>query len=199
MRTLAEILTTLLLVSTSACTSKPEGAVPSGNGKPGSDVDISSAKADPDTWMSFSADEYEFEARFPVAPKKQDLSVPTPLGPIPAVIYMAEQGNEATGVTVLVVPEAMLSQFNIDGGLDGARDGMINNVGGTIVSEKQLQFLGHDARAIVAHATQGNLTMRIEARLFWVSPRMYQLLAVSVEGSGSNPADKFFESFRLIE
>lgn len=170
------------------------------NGNPaGSPVDISSAKADPDTWMSFSAVEHGFETRFPVAPKKHDLSASTPAGAIPAVMYLAEQGNDAVGVTVLTVPESMLGQFNVDGGLDGARDGMINNVGGTIVSEKHMQFLGHDARAIVAKTTAENVTLRLEARLFWVSPRAFQLIAVSVEGSASNPADKFFDSFRLVE
>jgi hypothetical protein len=207
MRIFGKTLATLLLVLTSACTAKPEGeaagseaVAPAKVGQSGAGVDISSAKADPDTWMSFSAEEHKFEARFPVAPKKQELSLPTPAGEIPAAMYMAEQGNDAVAVTVLAVPESLLGQFNVDGGLDGARDGMINNVGGTIVSEKQLQFLGHDARAIVGRATtEQNVTMKLEARLFWVSPRMYQLLAVSVEGAASNPADKFFDSFRLVE
>jgi hypothetical protein len=202
-----KVLATLLLVSTSACTSNPAGeaAEAAAGSAAGSrtnvtgGVDISSAKADPDTWMSFSADEHRFEARFPLAPKKQDMSVPTPLGTIPAMVYMAEQDDDAVAVTVLTVPESMLSQFNVDGGLDGARDGMINNVGGTIVSETLLPFRGHAAGARGATAAAGNKTMRVEARLFWVSPRMYQLLAVSVEGSATNQADKFFDNFRLLD
>lgn len=174
----------------------PTAAAPA---KPGDKpVDISSAKADAESWMSLSVAEHGFEARFPVAPKKQDMSVPTPVGTIPAMTYMAEQGNEAVGVTVLTIPEAMLGQFNVDGGLDGARDGMINNVGGTIVSEQQLDFHGHQARAIVARIPAPDAPMKLEARLFWASPRMYQLISVSVEGAASDPAAKFFENFRLL-
>ena len=202
MRTHGKILAALLLALTSACTSNGEGDVapPANVGPAASGVDISSAKADPDTWMSLSAKEHGFEARFPVAPKKQDESMPTLAGTIPAVSYMAEQGNEAVGVTVLIIPDALLGQFNVNGALDGGRDGMINNVGGTIVSETHLQFAGHEARAIVAKAAAADGTMmKLEARIFWASPRMYQLLAVSVEGAPSNPADKFFASFKLVE
>jgi hypothetical protein len=207
-RQLARIVAASLLVVASACDAKPAEdaagpAVRSANAGPdekkNGPVDISSAKADPDTWMLLTVEELGFEARFPVAPKKQDMSMPTPAGTIPAMMYMAEQGSEAVGVTVISVPEAILGQFNVDGGLDGARDGMINNVGGTIVSEQQLQFLGHEARAIVGKADERGTPMKIEARLFWVSPRMYQLIAVSVDGAASNPADAFFANFRLLE
>ena len=162
-------------------------------------VDIASAKADIDTWMLLTAQEHGFEARFPVAPKKEDMTVPSPVGTMPAVMYMAEQANDVVGVTVLSVPEAMLGGFDVNGGLDGGRDGMINNIGGTIVSEKQVKFLGHDAREIVAKASAEGITMKVEARLFWVSPRMYQLIAVSVDGAQSTPADRFFANFVLLE
>ncbi len=161
-------------------------------------VDISPAKAAPGTWMAFSSKDDRFEARFPVAPKKDTFQAPNPLGgTIPNVMYMAEQGKQALGVNVMTLPEPTLSQFDVDGGLDGGRDGMINNIGGTIVSEQHIDFAGHPARAIEAKANNAGVAMRIEARLFFVSPRMYQLIAVS-EASAPSPAKQFFESFSLL-
>jgi hypothetical protein len=160
-------------------------------------VDISSAKAAPDTWMEFGADDYGFKARFPVAPKKEMLTVPTPAGTIPGAMWLAEQSDEAVGVTILSVPESMLGDFNVEGALDGGRDGMINNVGGTIVSEKQTDFAGHEARAIVAKVPNPAGDLELEARILWVSPRVVQLIALVPSGSSSPSAQKFFDSFEL--
>ena len=75
---------------------------------------------------------------------------------------------------------------------------MINNVGGTIVSEKQTDFAGHKARALVASVPNPNGgEFELEARLFWVSPRMYQLISLVPKGSGSPTANKYFDSFEL--
>jgi hypothetical protein len=168
--------------------------VASSDSKP---VDISSAKAAPDTWMEFGADDYGFKARFPVAPKKEMLTVPTPAGTIPGAMWLAEKGDEAVGVTILAVPESMLGDFNVEGALDGGRDGMINNVGGTIVSEKQTDFAGHEARAIVAKVPNPAGDLELEARILWVSPRVVQLIALVPSGSSSPSAQKFFDSFEL--
>lgn len=162
-------------------------------------VDISSAKAPEDTWMQFSSADDGFEVRFPVAPKKSSMDTPNPLGgTIPANIYMAEQGNLALGVTAMTIPASALENFDVEGGLDGGRDGMLNNIGATIVSEKQLKFAGQAARAIEAKASSGDLDVRIEARLFFASPRLYQLIVVS-EQSAESPAERFFGSFALVE
>lgn len=168
---------------------------------PPAPVDISSAKAPADTWMLLGVADYGFEARFPVAPKKEDMSLPTPAGTIPASIWMAEHGEEiVVGVTVMTVPDAMLGDFNVEGALDGGRDGMVNNVGGTIVSEKQADFAGQtNARAVVATVPNpAGSDLVLEARLFWVSPRAYQLIAVYPSGSDGAMARKFFNSFKVI-
>ena len=161
-------------------------------------VDISPAPADPDTWMHFSSKDDAFEVRFPAAPKKQTFETPNPLGgTIPTTMYMTEQGAQAIGVGVMTIPAATLPDFDVEGGLDGGRDGMVNNIGGTLVSEKQIDFAGHPARAIVAKAEADGRAARIEARLFFAKPRLYQLIVVSEE-SASSPASKFFESFALL-
>ena len=179
-----------------ASASEPAASTPGARKIP--PVDINPAKAPPDTWMAFSATDYGFELRFPAAPKKDDNSVPTLVGTIPAATWMVEQDGGAVGITVMTVPESMLVKFNVEGALDGGRDGMINNVGGTIVSEKQTDFAGQATRAIVANVPNpGGGEFQLEARLFWVSPRMYQLIALYPSTSNRAMAQKFFDSFAL--
>jgi hypothetical protein len=195
------------LVVMLGCNDKPDdaehqpAAAPAAANEPARDpdgpVDTRSAKAAPDTWMEFAAADHGFEARFPVAPKKEDISMPGPMGTVPAAVWMAEQGDEFVGVTVMTIPAPMLAEFNVDGALDGGRDGMINNVGGTIVSEKQAKIAGHDARAIVAKVPNPAGELELEARLLWVSPRLYQLMALTPSSSTSTAAQKFFDSFVL--
>ncbi len=208
MKTSSRFLLAMGLVAVIGCdkesadADKPAGedspATGSASAKQLEPVDISSAKAPPDTWMEFAATDYGFEARFPVAPKKDDMSVPTVAGTIPGAMWMAEQGNEAVGLTVMTVPESMLGEFNVEAALDGGRDGMINNVGGTIVSENQTDFAGQKARAVVAKVPNPDGgEFQLEARLFWVSPRVYQLLALTPAGSNGATAQKYFDSFKL--
>jgi hypothetical protein len=175
-------------------------AAPAGSpDNPVASVDIRSAKPAAGTWMLLGAADYGFEARFPVAPKKEDMSVPTPAGTIPASLWMAEDGEEVVGLTVMTVPEAILANFNVEGALDGGRDGMVNNVGGTIVSDKQTDFAGQkNARAVVATVPNpGGPELQLEARLVWISPRMYQVIALVPVGSNSSTPSKYFDSFKL--
>ena len=156
------------------------------------------AKVDQDTWMDFESDDDDFKVKFPAAPKKESMPIPTAGGSVPSNAYMATLGEtQFVGVTVLDVPETLLGQFDAEGGLTGARDGMLNNVGATLVSEKHIQFAGHDARAIVGKVTVEGMAMRIEARIFWLKPRMYSLIAVAPEDTPVEMATKFFDSFSL--
>jgi len=128
------------------------------------------------------------------------MSFPTPAGTIPGSVWMAEDGEDAfAAITVMTVPESMLGDFNVERALDGGRDGMINNVGGTIVSDNQTEFAGQPkARAIVATVPNPDGgELRLEARLVWVSPRMYQLITLAPAGSNSTTAQKYFDNFKL--
>ncbi len=84
-----------------------------------------------------------------------------------------------------------------DGPLDGARNGMVNNIAGTPVSEKQIEFAGHPARASAATASADGNPLRIEAPIFFAEPQLYQVLVVRAE-SERFPAPKFFDSFSLL-
>ncbi len=182
---------------------KPANAAAASDDGPGAapaekPVDITPAPADAETWMEFSSEIDRFEARLPAAPQKQTFDTPNPLGgTIPTTMYLTEEGSRAVGVGVTTVPPSALESFDLDGALDGARNGMVNNIGGTLVSEKQIEYAGHPARAIEAKATADGIALRIEARLFFAEPRLYQVLVVRAE-SEPFPAQKFFDSFSLL-
>lgn len=151
-----------------------------------------------DGWMDFSSEADRFEARLPGAPTKQTFDTPNPQGgTIPTTMYLSEKGSRAVGVGVTTVPAGALKTFDIDGALDGARNGMVSNIGGTLISEKQVQYAGHPARALVAKAAADGTPVQIEARLFFVEPRLYQVLVVHAE-SEPFASEKFFDGFALL-
>ena len=159
-------------------------------------VDISPAPAPEDRWIEFSSQEGKFTARFPSAPNKEVTQAPSPIGPIDSVIFAAQLGEAMFGVTYADYPEKILKDFKLDAGLDGARNGAINNIGGKLVKEEQITFAGHKARAFEATATADGMKLRYESRLFFASPRLYQLIVVSREEE-TVPSQRFFDSFQL--
>ena len=159
-------------------------------------VDISPAPAPEDKWIEFSSQEGKFTAQFPSAPNKEVTQAPSPIGPIDSVIIAAQLGEAMFGVSYADYPDKILKDFKLDAGLDGARNGAINNIGGKLVKEEQITFAGQKARAFEATATAEGMNLRYESRLFFVSPRLYQLIVVS-KAEDKVPSQKFFDSFEL--
>lgn len=172
---------------------------PDGQAVPSDDpVGIRPAPALPDTWTTFSSKADGFEVRLPAAPKTQTLEVPNPHGgTLSTTVYMTGQGTRTVGVGVLTVPADALAAFDIDGAIDEGRDGLVKNIGGTLVSDEQVEFAGHPAHAVVANSIVDGAAVQLEARVFFAKPRLYQLLVIRVK-SEPFPTEKFFESFSLL-
>ncbi len=210
-RVLTSFALGLALMACDGANSTPDAAAESAKDKPATVADepegvardrppaATKALGDPlDSWMEFSSEADRFEARLPAAPTKQTFETPNPQGgTIPTTMYLTEQGAQAVGVGVTTVPPGALDTFDVDGALDGARDGMVANIGGTLLSEKQVDYAGHPARALDAKATADGTPLQIEARIFFVTPRLYQVLVVREE-SEPFPAQQFFDGFALL-
>jgi hypothetical protein len=87
-------------------------------------------------------------------------------------------------------------KVDIDGFLDGVRDGFIKEVGGKLASESPLSLEGHPGREIKAHIFRGQLYLR----LFLVDDRMYMLSVMNMNEAAElekETVDKFFSSFKL--
>lgn len=151
-----------------------------------------------DTWLEFTSEEGRFEARLPGAPEKQLQQTPTAAGPMDMVMQSVQAGSAFFAIAYSDMSAEAIPGFNLDAGLDGARNGAINNVGGTLVSEQQIQFAGHPARAFTAKASVEGHELTVEARIFFVLPRFYQLMVVYPASETTVPVQRFFDGFSLL-
>lgn len=166
-----------------------EGVSPSELTKP--------AKVPEDTWMSFSSEEGRFTTRYPSSPKKEVLKAPSPIGEIPTVMTAATLGDAFFAVAYSDYPKELIEASNRDAMLDGARDGAVNNVQGTLVKEDQITYAGEPARAFEATADKMGIKLKMHSRVFMKENRLYQVTIVYPTTQKDVPLDKFFDAFAL--
>ena len=90
--------------------------------------------------------------------------------------------------------------------LNRARDGALQNVSGKVTSEKPLTMNGHpgkefsgDGVSPEADSSGKHQEATFTARVFWVPPRLYQVLYVrpKTTSAPSENGQKFLDSFQL--
>ncbi|MBL4685438.1 MAG: hypothetical protein JKY37_12660 [Nannocystaceae bacterium] len=152
-----------------------------------------------DDWMEFSSETAGFKTRFPAAPEHKKLSAPTALGDVATEMFSCEiEGGAFLAVSVSTMPAALKeSEFDMEAGLDGARNGAINNVQGTLLKEKSIKWLGFDAREFEAKTTRDGGEMRLVARIVLKWPKLYQLMIVYPTAAPVPPIQRFFAEFEL--
>jgi hypothetical protein len=147
--------------------------------------------------MLFRSEEGGFSIRFPAAPATERTQVPTVVGDITMVTHTARDGHVDYGVMYGDYPEEMMKDYDLQKGLDGARNGAISNIGGTLIEEQAITFAGQPARAFEAATTLQGAKLRLRARLFLVDNRIFQLMVIHPESETGAEADAFFASFEL--
>lgn len=101
-----------------------------------------------------------FEVTFPARPQ-----VTADGGALPAASMLATIGGEELGVFVIEVPAT--TQFDVDKGLAGARDGALGKVGAKLISESPTTLGGIPAKKVTATADSGGTTQYLELYLTW--------------------------------
>jgi hypothetical protein len=148
-------------------------------------------------WKSFSSPEGRFTALFPGTPSQQTQQTPTAAGSIATTLYTVTMADAYFGVVVGDYPPEVVSK-KPDDLLDGARNGAVSQVGGTLLSEDRISSEGFPGREIKITATRGTQTMIAWDRMYLVKNRLYQAIVVmSVKNEGSKDVRKFLDSFHF--
>ena len=145
----------------------------------------------------FAPKDGRFTVQMPGEPKEQTSKVNTPIGPIDVHLFIsAPDPKSAYMVGYSDYPEEVVKKSDSDKILDGARDGAVRNVKGTLESEKKITMDGHPGRDYVI-STEG---FRGRERIYLVNARLYQVMLLgSKEFVTGKDADKFLDSFKLTE
>jgi hypothetical protein len=146
-----------------------------------------------------------FTAQMPATPTRQVQSIDTSSGKIDVTILAATKGGEAFLIGYNDVPASVAAAADPKTILDNARDGAVRKVNGKVTSEREISIEGHPGKEFTGDGAapsknggkpdEGTFTERV----YWVSPRLYQVLNVRPKGSAlSDDAQKFLDSFKLV-
>jgi len=149
----------------------------------------------PRHWQTVS--ENGFTVSMPGTPTKGQQSTPTAVGDITAYTYTVEFRNEAFTVAFNDYPPTAVARLtDTDKLLDGGRTGAISNINGTLTEEHAVKLAGYSGKEFSADSAEKGAT--VTDRIFWVPPRLYQVIYTRRKGGPlAGDGQKFLDSFSL--
>jgi hypothetical protein len=148
----------------------------------------------PEQMKPFTSAEGKFTAQMPGTPTEKTQMA----AGITFKMYMVETRSGGMVVGVADMPiganesEAMIQQR-----LDGARDGAVKNINGTLAGSSQITLAGkYPGRELTANLPENKGILK--ARIYLVGARMYQVMVLgNAAYVNSENAGKFFDSFSV--
>ena len=153
----------------------------------------------PPAWQSLDAPTFTVDV--PGVPEMKEGVEQTKAGPVKTTTWSIKTQGAFFAVSIADYPKGAMGNAMPVKVLEGARDGAMANVGGTV--EKDISvFLdsGTPKKKYPGREFDGTTKsgLKLAARLFLVEDRLYQLICVTPK-AGFNAADfkKFADSFKL--
>ncbi|MGK7921286.1 MAG: hypothetical protein AB4080_14885 [Trichodesmium sp.] len=151
-----------------------------------------------DNWYNYSNKDGNYTVYFPGKPQEKNISVPTSLGTLNTLFAFYEYPEKKRFFSINYVTYPVEpSQYNVEKGLDGARDGAARNSNATIISEKNIRYQDFPGREIIFQSQQ-QPDLKILARMFIdpTGPTLYILQVIAEDGNLDFPEAKaFLDSF----
>ena len=177
---LSGLLTLLTTLSPCLSASAATGAAPRDRIPPG--------------WGEFQIPAGQFRVLMPAAPKTSKRTIRTDIGAVASTRYTAtDAANVTYDVLLNDYPKAGVSKANPQKLLDSARDGLMYQTKGRMMSDKRITLANFPGRDLEIMGSEGT---HYRARLIWVENRLYQVMAVT-PGKPLPDANVFFDSFQI--
>ena len=153
-------------------------------------------------WEKYKSEELAFIANFPGTPEKSVQQIQTVVGELDMSIvgYSSSKvgDNVYYGVVRSDYPKEQFSDMSeekIKSVLDGAVNGAVSNVNGTLESDENVTLNGYPGRKIKIKATGMEMFMNA----YLVDNIMYIAQVISMEGSvNTENLNKFLDAFDII-
>jgi len=154
-------------------------------------------------WKKYKAEDLAILAYFPGEPERSVQEVPTAVGKLDMhMIMYTPTSNDKNMIYSAIRSDYPESQFeNVDSSyndtiLDGAVNGAVSNVNGTLKSDEKITFNGYPGRSIKISA-QG-MFLYINAYLVDSTMFITQVIC-SPANDGNSDIDKFLNSFDILK
>jgi hypothetical protein len=136
-----------------------------------------------------------FSAVFPATPARSTHDINQTGIALTLTLYLATTNAEQVGVAYEPLPVAV-SGTAIQAGLDGAVAGSATNVGGTVISKAQTQFLGQPAEDAVIQGPGGAV---VHERIVFIGAKLYVLEGIAGSLDAKHPGyDKLLATFKTL-
>jgi hypothetical protein len=146
-------------------------------------------------------DNASFSVEVPGAPKVEEGTEQTAAGAVKTTTWGVQGSSSFFAVSTADYPPGMMAAAVPSKVLEGARDGAMANVGGTVEDDigvfldSGLPKKKYPGREFNGSTKSG---LKLAARLFLVDDRLYQLICVSPKASfNADDFKKFADSFKL--
>jgi len=154
---------------------------------------VAVAMADDTELKEFISQECHFRILMPGTPQATSRGVPTSSGTFILYSFVVAPENDATymvgstdyGAANLNPPQAVL---------EGARDGAVANVAGTLLTDTVISLNGVPGRAFTARNQDG---FYFDAHVYYVNHHLYQVLIVTSKNNSAKYRDAFMNSFTI--
>jgi hypothetical protein len=145
-------------------------------------------------WRTFESSAGKFKAAFPAAPTMKRGRLRTEIGEIVSTRHSADSADATYDLTYNDYPRDAIARASAAKLVDAARDGLVYQSKGELVSEKPFTLGNRAGREIEISGADG---MRYRIRLLLVENRLYQLTAMA-KPPARPEEQKFFSSFQLL-
>jgi hypothetical protein len=148
----------------------------------------------PPGWREFGIPAGRFQVLMPGAPKTTRQTIRTDIGNVAATRYTVTDASNVTyDVLLNDYPPSGIAKATPQKLLEGARDGLMYQTQGRMMSDKPVTLDGFPGRDLEIMGANGS---HYRARLVWVDSRLYQVMAVT-PGPPLPASNIFFDSFRI--
>lgn len=141
----------------------------------------------------YSPSDSSYTIKFPGKPQENTQTVETALGPI-KVLYASFEANQGKRAYIASSTRYKIDprRYNVQKGLDGARDGMVQQTHGKVVKETRITYKGAPGREIYLTVAQGKAKVRIYVVNGAKGPTVYQAVIIDAGGKVDDAAATAF-------
>jgi hypothetical protein len=153
-------------------------------------------------WRSMDIPEGAFRVLMPGQPHFNNQAVETPAGRMSAHLYSSDRPASYYAVGYSDYPLAFAVTENPDAIFKGVRDTWVRRIDGRIVGpDRKLTLAGkYPGVEFTAEGRAKGAEAHLQARLFLVDQRLYQVIAIGLKQQvPQGEVNRFLDSFQLVE